>query len=100
VEPAPRHHFAGTWSARVPGLSHRGTSVSTGRSVVPPARFALCPRALLVAKISRLHVDQGANWAGRNAMARRSAFLEIFVDGDPFERSHSSLRLKIGRTNA
>ena len=44
-------------------------------------------------KISRLHVNEGANWAGRNAIARRSASLKSPVDWDPFERP-ISLRLR------
>src|SRR5437588_8271230 len=45
-------------------------------------------------KISRLRVNEGANWVGRNAIARRSASLKSPVGWDPFERPISSLRLR------
>jgi hypothetical protein len=48
-------------------------------------------------EISGLRVGEGANWAGRNAIARRSASLKSPVDWDPFERS--ILRSGSDRTN-
>src|SRR5580704_3388554 len=48
-------------------------------------------------EISGLRVGEGANWVGRNAIARRSASLKSPVDLDPFERP--ILRSGSGRAN-
>src|SRR5262249_55863679 len=78
------------------GCGHNGTTNSPASHSQPlmhrmegAGSFALDSSMALTSASSglflyRLCIGKGADWAGRNAIARRSAFIEISVNGDPF----------------